>query len=51
LTADQARSLTGALIAFSKDESVQQLVIDAMTRPKATLETRLLLLESWRAAG
>ena len=45
LTVEQARSLTGALIAFSTEENIQQLVTDAMDDPKTVDQTRLLLLE------
>ena len=44
-SAEQKRSLTGALIAFSGDEKIQQLVAAAMAKAETTDETRLLLLE------
>ncbi|MFV2065663.1 MAG: hypothetical protein ACC645_01690, partial [Pirellulales bacterium] len=45
LSDGQQRSLKGALIAFSLEETIQQLVADAMVDPRTTLPTRLLLLE------
>ncbi|HWB09234.1 MAG TPA: PVC-type heme-binding CxxCH protein [Pirellulales bacterium] len=44
-TAEQTRSLIGALLAFSSDETIQQLVADSFNRPTADSATRLLLLE------
>jgi len=45
MDADQKRSLTGALIAFSTEEDIQQIIADATHDPQTTLTTRLLLLE------
>ena len=45
LSTRQRRSLTGALIAFSADESIRQLATEAMADSRTPLETQLLLLE------
>src|SRR5207249_2494395 len=44
LSAGQERSLAGALLAFSGEESIQRLVAEALANARTTLATRLLLL-------
>jgi putative heme-binding domain-containing protein len=41
---EQERSLTGALLAFSGEKNVQNLVAELFAEPKTTVSTRLLLL-------
>src|SRR5262249_46756386 len=43
-SAEQERSLTGALLAFSGETNVQSLVAELFTEPKTSVPTRLLLL-------
>jgi putative heme-binding domain-containing protein len=44
LSAGKQRSLTGALLAFSSDKKVQQLVVETLAEPKTPVSMRLLLL-------
>jgi putative heme-binding domain-containing protein len=43
-SAEQERSLTGALLAFSGEKNVQTLVAELFADPKTSVPTRLLLL-------
>jgi putative heme-binding domain-containing protein len=43
-TPDQERSLVGALLAFSAQETVQNLVAELFADPKTTVPTKMLLL-------
>jgi putative heme-binding domain-containing protein len=45
LSAERRRSLTGALLAFSREEAIQRQVAGALSDPGTPPENRLLLLE------